>query len=236
MKIEYAVNDDGHFTCTFKGCNEVKKNRSTMFYHMKRHLKEFSYKCEDCDKGFIQKSAFLHHMAAIHPGNDEITIPDKVVVSDVINKLDTNVVVKVETNVVVDVGPKPSSDDGVNVMDKTVDKVVDKVVDKTIDKTVDKTIKTVKIKNPYDGQSFKCPCCEDVVTRTKANALVHYARLHAKDWIPTYNKDKGCPDCNRTFGSIAAYLYHCTGCIPANKTHCELISLMIDKTVVVKTV
>jgi protein-arginine kinase activator protein McsA len=67
------------------------------------------------------------------------------------------------------------------------------------------------------------------VTRTKANALVHYARLHSKDWIPAYNKDKGCTHCKAKFSSVAAYLYHCTGCMPCNNTHRDMISRMIDK-------
>jgi hypothetical protein len=74
---------------------------------------------------------------------------------------------------------------------------------------------------------FKCPCC-DHTTKTKANALVHYARLHAKDWIPSYNKEAGCTHCKKTFGSIAAYLYHCTGCIPANKTHRDAVSRIME--------
>jgi hypothetical protein len=82
------------------------------------------------------------------------------------------------------------------------------------------------IKNPYVGQEFKCPCCDNT-TRTKANALVHYARLHAKDWIPSYDKEKGCTQCDKKFGSIAAYLYHCTGCIPATKKHRTFVGQII---------
>lgn len=76
MPVEYAKNDDGHFVCTHKDCNKVFERQNTMYYHIMRHRKQFAYTCADCDKGFIQKSAFLHHMAAIHPGN-EITIPDR---------------------------------------------------------------------------------------------------------------------------------------------------------------
>jgi hypothetical protein len=82
-------------------------------------------------------------------------------------------------------------------------------------------------KNPYAGISYKCPCCPHS-TRTKANALVHYARLHAEGWIPTYDKDKGCTQCAKTFGSIAAYLYHCTGCIPANNNHRTMIAKITE--------
>jgi hypothetical protein len=87
----------------------------------------------------------------------------------------------------------------------------------------DDKIVEVKVANPYCEQTFKCPCC-DHSTRTKSNALVHYARLHAKDWIPAFDKTKGCPQCHKTFESNAAYLYHCTACVPANKSHCAMIT------------
>jgi len=192
MTIEYSKNDAGQFVCTHKGCNKTCSRQNTMYYHVMRHRNEFTYKCADCDKGFIQKSAFLHHMAAIHPGNDTIRIPNK----------DANA--NIVKNAIVSEDPLPY-DDGIN----------------------KNSINDIKIKNPYEGQTFTCPCCKHE-TRTKANALVHYARLHAKDWIPAYNKDNGCSHCKKTFGSIAAYLYHCTGCIPANKTHRDAISLIID--------
>ena len=192
MTIEYVKNDAGQFVCTHKGCNKTCSRQNTMYYHVMRHRNEFTYKCADCDKGFIQKSAFLHHMAAIHPGNDTVRIPNK----------DANA--NIVKNTIISEDPLPY-DEGTN----------------------KNSVDDIKIKNPYEGQTFTCPCCKHE-TRTKANALVHYARLHAKDWIPAYNKDNGCSHCKKTFGSIAAYLYHCTGCIPANKTHRDAISLIID--------
>lgn len=188
MTIEYKKNEAGLFVCTHKGCTKTFSRQNTMYYHVKRHMNEFSFKCTECDKGFIQKSAFLHHMAAVHPGNDTVTIGQK------------------ETSVRNDI----VSEDPTDIKDNKM------VVDEEI-----------KIKNPYEGQTFTCPCCSHE-TRTKANALVHYARLHAKDWIPTYNKDNGCPHCKKTFGSIAAYLYHCTGCVPASKSHREAISRIME--------
>jgi len=190
MTIEYSKNSEGHFVCTHNGCTKTCARQNTMYYHVMRHRNEFAFMCKECDKGFIQKSAFLHHMAAVHPGNITISIPNK-------NKNRDN------TNSVSE----------------------DPTIDVNIDNNANNT--DIKIKNPYEGQNFTCPCCQHV-TRTKANALVHYARLHAKDWIPTYNKDAGCTHCNKTFDSIAAYLYHCTGCVPTNKTHRDNISRMID--------
>ena len=168
MTLDYVKNANGHFVCQHKNCGKTFAKQNTMYYHMKRHLaedqKDFDYMCAHCNSGFIQKSAYLHHMAAVHPE-----------VKDVI---------------------------------------------------LDSDNKTV-IKNPYAGIEYKCPCCDNV-TRTKANALVHYARLHAKDWIPSYDKEKGCTKCSKKFSSIAAYLYHCTGCIPANKKHRNNIAKLIE--------
>lgn len=192
MTIEYKKNEAGLFVCTHKGCTKTFSRQNTMYYHIKRHMNEFSFKCTECDKGFIQKSAFLHHMAAVHPGSDTVTIQSKDR-NDIINEDPTDLI-----------SPKA------NVVD-----------------TIKVAAEEIKIKNPYEGQTFTCPCCNHE-TRTKANALVHYARLHAKDWIPTYNKDNGCPHCKKTFGSIAAYLYHCTGCVPASKSHREAISRIME--------
>ena len=165
MTMEYVKNNNGEFVCQEKGCGKCFARQNTMYYHMKRHQKDFTYSCEHCKKGFVQKSAFLHHMAAIHPETNEVQVVSN-----------------------------------------------DKMIDE-------------KVVNPYAGVSFKCPvdgCAFD--TRTKANALVHYARLHAKDWIPAFDKEKGCSHCKKNFSSAAAYLYHCTGCIPANRNHRDMIS------------
>jgi len=170
MTMEYVKNTTGEFVCQEKGCGKCFARQNTMYYHMKRHMKDFTYTCTACKKGFVQKSAFLHHMAAVHPETREVQITSN-----------------------------------------------DKLIDQ-------------KIVNPYAGVCYKCPvdgCMFD--TRTKANALVHYARVHARDdWITPYDKEAGCPHCKKEFGSAAAYLYHCTGCIPANQTHRAMISRMID--------
>jgi hypothetical protein len=200
MPIEYTRNNDGHFVCTFKDCNKIYDRQNTMYYHIMRHRKQFAYNCQECEKGFIQKSAFLHHMAAIHPGNKEIVIPNKEKAG----------------------ATKCSGNNETDCSNATKDNV--RISQNTIE-TDDKNV--TRINNPYDGRVFTCPCCKHE-TKTKANALVHYARIHAKDWIPTYNKETGCTHCKEKFNSIAAYLYHCTGCIPANNNHRAMISRMID--------
>ena len=169
MTIDYLKNEAGVFLCQHKNCTYKCERQNTMYYHMKRHMSDFTFTCNECNKGFIQKSAYLHHMAAVHPNLKDV----------------------------------PMGDDD----DK----------------------KQLLVKNPYVGQNYKCPHtgCEHS-TRTKANTIVHYARVHGKEWIPAYNKTTGCSHCKKIFGSVAAYLYHCTGCIPAPKHHREMIARITD--------
>jgi hypothetical protein len=63
--------------------------------------------------------------------------------------------------------------------------------------------------NPYAGITYYCahPGC-DQTAKTKANMLVHFARTHCKEWIPTYSKDTNCKCCDKKFGSSTAYFYH----------------------------
>jgi hypothetical protein len=71
MTIKYTKNADGHFVCPH--CNIVKKNQSTMHYHMKKHINELAavkveqYECDHCDKVFLQKQPLLVHMNFKHP-------------------------------------------------------------------------------------------------------------------------------------------------------------------------
>jgi len=126
-------------------------------------MKDFKFNCKDCDMGFIQKSAYLHHMAAKHPEIKDVCL---------------------------------DSDE--------------------------------KVKNPYADKVYKCGICNHGA-RTKANALVHYARLHSEGWIPPFNKEKpACLHCNKEMSSVASYLYHCTGCIPATRVHRENISRIME--------
>lgn len=199
MTIDYVKNAAGHFVCQHKDCGRTFERQNTMYYHMKRHMGQFTYTCKECSKGFIQKSAFLHHLAAVHPEE-----------KDIIKKKET-------CEQTEDPLPAESQEivDNANII-KENEKI-----------NKDKTQAALPEKNPYAGISYKCPCCPHS-TRTKANALVHYARLHAEGWIPTYDKEKGCTQCAKTFGSIAAYLYHCTGCIPANKNHRAMIAKITE--------
>ena len=79
----------------------------------------------------------------------------------------------------------------------------------------------VKIDNPYAGVKFACPCCEHT-THTKANAQIHFARSHCKDWVPAYNKSCPCTGCGKEYASSSAYLYHAPGCF---KSHASIDQL-----------
>ena len=67
--------------------------------------------------------------------------------------------------------------------------------------------------NPAAAISFKCPhaCCTQS-TKTKANMLIHYARTHAKEWIPPYIRGAECTRCHHNYSSSSAYLYHTITC------------------------
>jgi len=67
--------------------------------------------------------------------------------------------------------------------------------------------------NPVVGVSFKCPhegCGQ--VTKAKSNMLIHYARTHAAEWIPSYVRGEACVGCQEHFSSSSAYLYHSITC------------------------
>ncbi len=67
--------------------------------------------------------------------------------------------------------------------------------------------------NMYAGAEYACPDPECThSTHTKANMRIHYARTHAKAWIPSYAKGKSCTGCSKPFASSSAYLYHSTEC------------------------
>lgn len=82
-----------------------------------------------------------------------------------------------------------------------------------------------KESNPYAGQSVKCPSCEHS-THTKANILIHYARVHCKDYIPTYSKSANvCKGCDKPFSSSSAYFYHSLSCFQSSLPQDYMINI-----------
>ena len=67
--------------------------------------------------------------------------------------------------------------------------------------------------NPAAAISFKCPAagCTQT-THTKSNMLIHYARTHAREWIPPYVRGEQCAQCHHNYSSSSAYLYHSIAC------------------------
>lgn len=80
--------------------------------------------------------------------------------------------------------------------------------------------------NMYANIHFKCPDPECTHTsQTKANMRIHFARTHAKSWIPSYSKNKECTGCSKSFASSSAYLYHSTECFKADAPKDQLMML-----------
>jgi hypothetical protein len=64
-KSIYLKNEEGLFVCPHCGVTKCRQN--TMYYHIKKHTGELNYKCETCDKRFVQKSGLKQHVAQVHP-------------------------------------------------------------------------------------------------------------------------------------------------------------------------
>jgi len=77
--------------------------------------------------------------------------------------------------------------------------------------------------NPVATVSYYCPHagCEHS-THTKSNLKIHYARTHAKEWIPAYVRGEACGTCNRAFPSSSAYLYHSIECYRSQASEDQL--------------
>jgi predicted RNA-binding Zn-ribbon protein involved in translation (DUF1610 family) len=91
--------------------------------------------------------------------------------------------------------------------------------------------------NMYAGMKFRCPEPECMhSTHTKANLRIHFARTHAKSWIPSYVKGKTCTGCSKHFASSSAYLYHSTECFKASASseHLTMLAqIQLEKTAMV---
>jgi len=63
----YTKTDAGEFQCKY--CDKVTKKQNTMYYHVQtKHVQDFKFVCGHCtDKKFVQKSAYLQHLAQAHP-------------------------------------------------------------------------------------------------------------------------------------------------------------------------
>ena len=65
---KYLRNEAGEFVCSH--CPKICAKQNTMYYHIKKnHTDDAPFKCEKCvgTPRFLQKSAYLHHCAQVHP-------------------------------------------------------------------------------------------------------------------------------------------------------------------------
>jgi hypothetical protein len=63
----YIRDESGAFVCPH--CDKKCDKQNTMYYHIKKnHQQDFKFVCEHCPDGkFVQKSAYLQHIATNHP-------------------------------------------------------------------------------------------------------------------------------------------------------------------------
>jgi hypothetical protein len=64
---KYIRTADGQFQCPH--CPKICEKQNTMYYHVKKnHLNDLPHECKICgpDTRFLQKSAYLRHMATVH--------------------------------------------------------------------------------------------------------------------------------------------------------------------------
>ncbi|KAH7707266.1 zinc finger protein 84-like protein [Aphelenchoides avenae] len=60
------IHSGGVFQCTFKFCKYWTPQRNLLAAHLKTHTGERNHKCDLCDKAFIERTALLKHVRAIH--------------------------------------------------------------------------------------------------------------------------------------------------------------------------
>lgn len=67
--VQYIRTSDGKFQCPH--CPKICAKQNTMYYHMQtKHIQDYKFVCEHCDngtRGFVQRSAYLQHIATAHP-------------------------------------------------------------------------------------------------------------------------------------------------------------------------
>ena len=70
---KYIRNEAGHFVCP--DCDKITVKQNTMYYHIKKHhANDLPFECTRCaaHPRFLQKSAFLHHMATLHAESPDV--------------------------------------------------------------------------------------------------------------------------------------------------------------------
>lgn len=62
----YFKLESGEFQCKY--CDKRTAKQNTMYYHVQtKHVKDYKFICAHCDnKKFVQKSAYLQHLAQAH--------------------------------------------------------------------------------------------------------------------------------------------------------------------------
>jgi DNA-directed RNA polymerase subunit RPC12/RpoP len=69
MPLTYTKNEQEEYVCP--ECDFTTTKQNTMHYHLKKHNNALNYKCNKCDKAFIQKQALTLHIAAKHSDADK---------------------------------------------------------------------------------------------------------------------------------------------------------------------
>ena len=72
---KYIRNTEGEYVCPH--CPKITAKQNTMYYHIKKnHTDDIPFSCEKClgHPRFLQKSAYQHHVATIHPEDAIIAV------------------------------------------------------------------------------------------------------------------------------------------------------------------
>ncbi|KAH7707844.1 hypothetical protein AAVH_24917 [Aphelenchoides avenae] len=60
------IHTGGVFQCTFKFCKYWTPQRNLLAAHVKTHTGERNHKCDRCEKAFVERTALLRHIRAVH--------------------------------------------------------------------------------------------------------------------------------------------------------------------------